>query len=241
MPAYGPKRAGRLSIRLVRHGASPHPTRMKIALVLPALLAIATTASAESLPQSVKGRKLTEVNLISPQVLKRSISPKFYETLLVSPIEGLVVVRAQLSGTRPFGERIVRSDVGGRFDRVALDTARNMQITGDYKIDTQIKASGVRLHLLIYEIADGTMALYYATLDKPGGDQHNYYGSAKLAVLRKDGSWVEIKGPANLKNLAVRDPAQRNNFKTQMMMEQIGGPSAAAQGAIGSPGSGPGR
>lgn len=47
-----------------------------------------------------------------------------------------------------------------------------------------------------YQIADGTMALSFAHLDEPGGDQADYYGCARLAVLKADGKWTEIKGPA---------------------------------------------
>ena len=206
---------------------------MKNPLMLLVLLVFVGSGSARPLPESVKGRTLTEVDLLSPRVLKRSVSEKFYKTLLVSPIEGLIVVRAQLSSTKLFGARIIRSDLGGRFDKVALDTVRDMKITGDFKLDSQIKTSSVRLHLLIYQIADGTLALYFATLDNAGGDQVNYFGSAKLAVLKKDGSWTAIEGPANLRNLAVRDAGLRNNFKAQMMLEQIGGPSAESQGAVG--------
>ena len=200
---------------------------MKSPLVLSVLVALAATSPAAA-PPSVKGRTITEVNLISPRVLKRSISPKFYNTLLISPIDGLIVVRAQLSGTKLYGERIIRSDLGGRFDQVALQAARDMKITGDFKTDTQIKMSTVLLNLLIYEIADGTMALYYATIDRAGGDQQDYFGSAKLAVLKKDGSWTEITGPKNLRNLAVRDSGLRNNFREQMRLERI--ESARAQG-----------
>lgn len=202
---------------------------MKIPLVLCLLLFSLLTTSSAAPPAAVKGRTITEVNLISPRVLKRSISPKFYKTLLISPIDGLIVVRAQLSGTKLYGARIIRSDLGGRFDEVALQAARGMTITGDFKTDTQIKMSTVRLHLLIYEIADGTMALYYATIERAGGDQEDYFGSAKLAVLKKDGSWTEILGPKNLRNLAVRDPSNRNNFREQMRLERI--QSARAQGA----------
>lgn len=202
---------------------------MRIALMLCLLLYCLAGSGFAAPPPSVKGRTISEVNLISPRVLKRSISPKFYQTLLISPIDGLIVVRAQLSGTKLYGARIIRSDLGGRFDEVALQAARGMTITGDFKTDTQIKMSTVRLHLLIYEIADGTMALYYATIERAGGDQEDYFGSAKLAVLKKDGSWTEILGPKNLRNLAVRDPSNRNNFREQMRLERI--ESARAQGA----------
>ena len=200
---------------------------MKPPLIVLLLFAFLGSGLAAPTP-SVKGRTISEVNLISPRVLKRSISSKFYKTLLISPIDGLIVVRAQLSGEKLFGERIIRSDLGGRFDRVALQAARNMKITGDFKTDSQVKMSPVRLNVLIYEIADGTMALYYATIERAGGEQEDYFGSAKLAVLKKDGSWTEITGPAHLRNLAVRDPGLRNNFEAQMKLERL--QSGAGQG-----------
>jgi hypothetical protein len=172
-------------------------------------------------PESVKGRRIQEVNLIPQRVLKRSISPKFYKTLMISPIDGWVVVRGKLSGTRVFGEKIVRSDLGGKFDEVALQVVRDIKIMGDYKLDSQIKTSSVLLHLLIYEIADGTMVLYSATLADAGGDQEDYFGSAKLAVLKKDGSWTEIKGPASLGDgLTVRSSGFRSN-KIAWQMERL--------------------
>jgi hypothetical protein len=62
------------------------------------------------------------------------------------------------------------------------------------------------LHLLIYQIADGTMALSFPQFTEPGGDQMEYFGCARLAVLKKDGKWTEIKGPETLhgKGWAVR-------------------------------------
>lgn len=189
-------------------------------LALVTLLALSAPSLA-ALPDSVKGRTIGEVNLISHRVLKRSISPKFYKTLMVSPISGWVVVRGKLSGTKVFGEKILRSDLGGKFDAVALQVVRDIQIMGDYKLDTQIKVSTVLVHMLIYEIADGTMVLYSANLAGAGGDQDDYFGAAKLAVLKKDGSWSEIKGPASLgKGLTVRSAGFRSN-KAALKLERL--------------------
>lgn len=46
--------------------------------------------------------------------------------------------------------------------------------------------------------------LSFAHLDGPGGDQADYYGCARLLVL-KDQKWSEIKGPESLhgKGLAI--------------------------------------
>jgi hypothetical protein len=53
-----------------------------------------------ALPSSSNVRTIADVSSIPPRVLQRSISPKFYKSLLISPIQGCVIVRAQLSGTR---------------------------------------------------------------------------------------------------------------------------------------------
>jgi hypothetical protein len=167
-----------------------------------------------------KGRKLGELNVIPTRVLQRSISPKFYKTLLVSPVEGWIVVRASLVGTRLSGARVVRSELDGAYDSLALKLANEVLIAGNYTIDRPNVGSSILLHLLIYQIADGTMALSFAHLDEPGGDQADYYGCARLAVLKADGKWTEIKGPESLegKGWAIRR-GLKNNLEATLRME----------------------
>lgn len=195
---------------------------MKTPLTFLTLLFVVGTSFA-ALPLSVKGRTLGEINVIPQRVLKRSISPKFFESLLVSPIEGWIVVRAQLSGTRLSGEQLIRSDLDGAFDRLALQLTKDLRIAGDNKIDSQTRMSSVLLHVLIYKIADGTMALSFANLDGAGGDQLDYFGCAKLAVLKDDGKWTEIKGPASLqgKGLEVRAAGLGNDLGNLMRLEGL--------------------
>jgi hypothetical protein len=146
---------------------------------------------------SSKGKTLTELKVIPARVLQRSISPKFYKSLLISPVEGWITVRAQLAGTRLSGMRVTKSDLSGAYDSLALKLAGEVRLSGGFSTDRNI-APSVLLHLLIYQIADGTMALSFAHFDEPGGDQMAYYGCARLAVLKRDGKWTEIKGPEGL-------------------------------------------
>lgn len=66
------------------------------------------------------------------------------------------------------------------------------------------------------------MALSFAHLDGPGGDQMEYYGCARLAVLKGDGKWTEIKGPESLegKGWAVRQ-GQKNNLADTLKLERV--------------------
>ena len=147
---------------------------------------------------SSKGRTITELKVIPTQVLQRSISRKFYKSLLISPVEGWITVRAQISGTKLTGMRVTKSDLNGSFDAVALKLASEVRLSANFSTDRPNIPPPVLVHLLIYQIADGTMALSFAHFDEPGGDQMAYYGCAKLMVRKSDGTWTEIEGPEGL-------------------------------------------
>lgn len=184
--------------------------RMKPLITLLILLGfLGANASARALAQE---RTLPDINVIPTRVLQRSISRKFYKSLLISPIQGWIVVRANLAGTRLSGMRVIHSELNGAYDSLALQRAKEVRIAGYRATERPNRPPSVLLHLMIYQIADGTMALSFAHLDEPGGDQMEYWGCARLAVLKSDGTWTEIKGPESLegKGWAVRSPGWRN-------------------------------
>ncbi|MDQ6765878.1 MAG: hypothetical protein M3Z22_07260 [Verrucomicrobiota bacterium] len=160
-------------------------------------------------------RGLTALNVIPTEVLRRSISPRFYKSLLISPLKGSVLVRATLSGATITEAKVVHSELNGLYDSLALDLAKKTKIAGYYGIESRVPPS-VLLHLLIYEIADGTMVLSFVNFDGAGGNQMDYYGCAKLMVHKNDGSWTEIMGPPSLqgKGYAVRQ-GLKNDFELQ--------------------------
>jgi hypothetical protein len=194
---------------------------MKWILVIVSLLVL--TSHIVAAPKSATGRTIEEVDIIPTRVLQRAISPKFYESLRISPIRGHIVVRAQLIGTKVSGGRVVKSDLGGAYDRLAVDRANEIRIWRHYKLDSQSPMTPVLLHLMIYEITDGTMALSFANLDGPGDDQLDYFGCAKLSVLKSDGSWAEIKGPSTLHNkgIMVRATGVKNNRDAIRLLERV--------------------
>lgn len=179
------------------------------------LILVAFLRASVAAPQSSQGRSITEMNVIPTRVLERSISPKFYKSLLISPIQGWIVVRAQLAGTRLSGMRVIHSELKGQYDALALKLAEEVVIAGYDATERPYQTPSVLLHLMIYQIADGTMALSFPHLDGPGGDQAEYWGCARLAVLKSDGTWTNIKGPESLegKGWAVRRPGWRNGNK----------------------------
>jgi hypothetical protein len=178
------------------------------AIVLCVLIVFPRPTFAAAKEPTGKVRTISDISSIPHQVLQRSISPKFYKTLLISPIEGYVVVRGQVSSTTHLsGLRVIHSELGGAYDALALERAKAMTISGYYSTDKIIQTGNVLVTLLIYKIADGTAALSFAQVDEPGGDQAQYYGCAVLSVLKNDGKWTEIKSVDSLhgKGMVLRN------------------------------------
>jgi hypothetical protein len=182
---------------------------MKRLLIL--LAAVALAGSSFGYVSSGSSRTISNISSIPQRVLQRSISPKFYQSLLISPVEGYVAVRGQLDGNRLSGLRVVHSELNGAYDSLALERAKAVTIAGYYGLDRLNKGGSVVIHLLIYKIADGTMALSFANLDEPGGDQQQYYGSAVLAVLKSDGRWTEIESVPTLQGKGIAVQTTRNS------------------------------
>jgi hypothetical protein len=168
-------------------------------------------------------RTITDLQVIPTRVLQRSISRKFCKTLTISPVKGWIIVRATLSGTKLGGARVIRSELDHKYDALALKRASEVLISANYTTDRPNLGSSVLLHLLIYEIADGTLALSFAHLDEPGGDQADYYGCARLSVLKADGRWDDIKGPESLegKGWVIRRGMKQNLEATLKMEPKI--------------------
>lgn len=187
--------------------------------LLISLVLIASLTPGFAAQPSVANRKIGDLNVIPTRVLQRSISPRFYKSLLVSPVEGWVVVRANLSGTRLTGARVIHSELQGLYDPLAMQLAKEALIAGNYSIDRPNVPGSVLLHVLVYRIADGTMVLSFAHLDHPGGNQMEYYGCARLLTLKAD-KWTEIQGPESLqgKGWAVRQGI-KNSYTDSLKLE----------------------
>ena len=194
--------------------------RRLITVLIPVLFLGSSLAA-----KPLEDRRLPDMNVIPTRVLQRSISPKFYKSLLISPVKGWVIVRANLRGTHLSGMRVVRSEPNDLNNHLALQRASEVEIAGNFTLDHPNAGSSILMHLLLYQTADGTLALSFAHLDGAGGDQEQYYGCARLAVLKSDGKWTEILGPEGLqgKGWAIRS-GLRNNVEATLKMENLPGP-----------------
>lgn len=125
------------------------------------------------------------------EALLRIVSPKFYQSLTISPVASWVVVRGELVNDRLAGVTIIRSENGADYSKLALDLARNLQIVDLTRVDRLNTRRSALLHVLGYQIADGAMAISFAHFEGPGSNQLRYSGAAWMAI-RKGDSWAAI-------------------------------------------------
>jgi hypothetical protein len=186
------------------------------------VLAVLTASSVAA--AGVRGQTIRDLSGSIPvRVLERSVSPKFYRSLLISPVEDWIVVRARVVNAHLSGARVIRSAVDPASDALALKLAGEFRLAGNYSIGQIGATDAVLLHLLIYQLADGMAALSFAHLDSPGGIQMKYWGCARLAVRKHGGDWEEIKGPLSLdgKGWAIRESGTRNNLKMNRIPQTV--------------------
>ena len=123
------------------------------------------------------------------EALKSGVSAKFYKSLTISPLDAWVVVRAPLNGMKSSQAKVARSDAGGAYDDIALSLANSMQVTGLNTTESRINISEIEVHMLIYKIADGIMAVGFSHVDDPQYAGYRQYGRATIGFL-KGGKWT---------------------------------------------------
>jgi hypothetical protein len=130
--------------------------------------------------------------------LKVSLNPKLYKSLLISPVTAWVVAQAPtVTSPEP---KIMRSDAGGAFDKLALALAKEWGSVGYNTTESRTHFPSLKVHLLIYKIADGLMAVNFAY------DDEAFYQSAGMqhtdvwVGVYKNGQWRRIGGTKVIRN-----------------------------------------
>ena len=153
-------------------------------------------------------------------VLQRSVGPKFYRSLLVSAIEDSNVVRARVAGTRLSSANIIRRAANPAYDSLALKFANELTLVPNHRSASARPGDSALVHLLVYQIADGVMAVSFAYPEVPPGQQLTNIGTVRLSVKTKNGLWTEIKGSGS-----VRERGRRIQRIDRMPMDVISIPA----------------
>jgi hypothetical protein len=120
---------------------------------------------------------------------KMSLSPKLYNSLCVSNVDAWIVVQIPPHG----GEsKVIHSEAGGVFDRLALSMAKSWGGVGYDTTESRVRSPSLKVHLLIYKIVDGLMAVNFSS-----NDEAFYAGRQYTDVwvgIWANGKWTRIGG-----------------------------------------------
>jgi hypothetical protein len=170
---------------------------------------------------SLEARSISDIP-VAREALLRIVSPKFYQSLLISPVEDWVVVRGDLVKDHLRAARVVRSDGDATYNKLALELANHLQVVDLTRIAQGESSRAVLLHLLVYRIADGTMAMSFAHFAEGSGNQLRYSGAAWMAVQKGD-KWIPIE-PRQL------TPGERRGPRTYTLAVEPANSARSLQG-----------
>ena len=127
--------------------------------------------------------------------LKMSLSPRLYKSLVISPLTAWIVAQV---GNHNADPKIVHSEAGGTFDLLALSMAKMWSPVGYNTTESKTQSPSLMVHLLLYKLPDGLMAVNFAH-----NDQAFYAGIQRSDVwvgVFKDGKWARIGGTKIIRN-----------------------------------------
>ena len=160
------------------------------------LLLVVQLAPAALGAQPPRGRTIRDLSDKIPLgVLERSMGRKFFQSLLRSPLEDWATVRAQVAGRRLARPQVIRPPENPAYNSLALKYANETALMA-------IKSGGgppaarvdsALMHLLIYKIADGVMAVSFAYPESAPGRQTRDVAAVRLSVKAKGGPWTDIQ------------------------------------------------
>jgi hypothetical protein len=180
------------------------------AIALASLLALIANTAAQAAPASAPPAKVRTIKVkVNPRTitnlpnfplstLKTSLSPKLYKSLSVSDLTAWIVVNLPPYGGEP---KIIHSEAGGQFDKLALSMAKGWGMVGYNTTESRTHQPSLNVHLLIYKIADGIMAVNFSHNDEAfhAGRQ---YTDAWVGVLQ-DGKWTRVGGTKVLRESVI--------------------------------------
>lgn len=132
------------------------------------------------------------------QSLRVGVNKQMYRSLLVSPISAWLVARTALVGRQSANAKIVHSEGKGAYDQMLLELANGYTTTGQNTTESRVQSDTLTVHLLIYDIKDGKMAVCFSHSDDPRYAEYQQTGLAWVAIWQ-GGQWVQISKNAETK------------------------------------------
>lgn len=130
--------------------------------------------------------------------LRKGITKKLYRSLEISPVSAHVVARAPIINGETKGAKIIHSEANGAYDQMLLEMANSYRVTGQNTVESRLQQDSLMVHLLIYDIKDGKMAVCVSHSDDARYTGYHQYGIAWVGI-HQGGQWTTISGDAPTK------------------------------------------
>lgn len=156
-------------------------------------LVIATAVQISAAPQPASTRTVQQIPNFPLQALRSGVGHKLYSSLAVSPVSAWLMARAAVVNGHSMGAQIIHSEGNGVYDKMLLEAANGYTVTGQNTIESRLATDTLNVHLLIYEIKDGKMAVCFSHNDDARYNGVGQMGTAWVGILQ-GGKWVTISG-----------------------------------------------
>ncbi|PYJ10520.1 MAG: hypothetical protein DMF06_06070 [Verrucomicrobia bacterium] len=161
--------------------------------LLLAFLVIATAIQSPAAHPPASSRTILNLPNFPLQALRLEVGRKLYSSLAISPVSAWVMARAAVVNGHTMGAQIVHSEGNGVYDKMLLEMANGYTITGQNTTETRLAKDTLNVHLLVYEVKDGKMAVCFSHNDDARYNGVGQIGTAWVGVLQ-GGKWVTISG-----------------------------------------------
>jgi hypothetical protein len=155
------------------------------------VVAIAVQGFGAQQPASI--RTIKNLPAFPLQSLRAGVGRTLYRSLAVSPIAAWLVARTALAGGRSGNAKIIHSEGNGVYDKMLLEMANGYSVSGQNTTDTRLANDTLNVHLLVYEVKNGKMAVCFSHSDDARYVGYKQSGIAWVGV-QQGGKWVTISG-----------------------------------------------
>jgi hypothetical protein len=158
-----------------------------------AFLVIASAVQSSAAPQAASTRTVQQIPNFPLQALRSGVGRKLYSSLAISPVSAWVMARAAVVNGHSMGAQIIHSEGNGVYDKMLLGMANGYSVTGQNTTESRLAHDYLNVHLLIYEVKDGKMAVCFSHNDDARYNGLAQVGTAWVGILQ-GGKWVTISG-----------------------------------------------
>lgn len=166
------------------------PTIMRYLL---AFLVIAAAVQSPAGQQPASIRTIQNLPNFPLQALRSGVGRKLYGSLAISPVSAWLIARAAVVNGHSMDARIIHAEGNGVYDNMLLEMANGYSVSGLNTTESRLANNTLNVHLLIYEVKDGKMAVCFSHSDDARYNGYGQIGTAWVGILQ-GGKWVTISG-----------------------------------------------